>query len=89
MLLRHGAKERAVTYKRSGPQPPGMRIPLAEVERIMRNAGAERISEAAIEELRDSAQEIAKEVAEDAVKAAADAGHDRVERSDVERAKEV
>lgn len=66
-----------------------MRIPLAEVERIMRNAGAERISEAAIAELRDSTQEIAEEVARDAVNAAEDAGHDRVERSDIERAKEV
>lgn len=66
-----------------------MRIPLAEVERIMRNAGAERISESAIEELRDSAQEIAEEVAEDAVRIARENGHDRVARSDVEQAKEV
>lgn len=61
-------------------------IPLAHVERIMRNAGAKRLSDEAIEELRDSAEEIAEEVAADAVRIAEQDGRSGITLDDVRAA---
>ncbi|MFB6265726.1 MAG: histone family protein [Candidatus Nanohaloarchaea archaeon] len=66
-----------------------MEIPLAEVERIMRNAGAEKVTENAVRTLRDSGQELSKELAKDAVKVSRESGRDSVTVEDVRKAVEV
>lgn len=63
-----------------------MELPLAEIERIMRNAGAERLSENAVLVMQDSAQDIAEELARDAVAVAREAGHRSVTAEDVQKA---
>lgn len=63
-----------------------MELPLAEIERIMRNAGAERLSENAVLAMRGSAGEIAAELARDAVAVAREEGHRSVTAEDVQRA---
>ncbi len=65
-----------------------MDLPLAHVERIMRNAGATSLAEDAIAELRDSTTEIAAEVARDAVQHAQDERRETVTVADVRYAVE-
>ncbi|MFB6265858.1 MAG: histone family protein [Candidatus Nanohaloarchaea archaeon] len=65
-----------------------MELPLAVVERVMRNAGAEKIEENAVIAMRSSSQSIAEEVAKDAVSAAREEGRDRITAEDVEKALE-
>lgn len=60
-----------------------MELPLATIERIMRNAGAERLSDDAVDEMQHSSQEIAEEVAQDAVAHMREEGRDTLEREDV------
>ncbi|MDY6770069.1 MAG: histone [Candidatus Nanohaloarchaea archaeon] len=66
-----------------------MELPLAVIERIMRNAGAERLTEDAVIAMQDSAQAIAEEVVADAAEAARAAGRDEVAVADIEQALET
>lgn len=66
-----------------------MAIPLAVIERIMRNAGAQGVSEDAVRAMRDSAQSIAEEVVQDAADIAVEDGRDNITVEDVERALET
>lgn len=63
-----------------------MSIPNAPIERIIRNAGAERVSKDAVEELRDAVEEVGAEVARDAVEMAEHAERKTVKASDVSMA---
>ncbi|MFQ3308039.1 MAG: histone H3/H4 [Candidatus Nanohaloarchaea archaeon] len=63
-----------------------MTLPNAPVERIIRNAGAERVSKEAVEELRDAVEEAGSDIAADAVDMADHAGRNTVTREDVEMA---
>ncbi len=66
-----------------------MALPLAQVERIMRNAGAERVTEKAVRRMQESATGIAEEVAGDAVALAREDGRESVTVEDVRRAVEA
>ncbi len=66
-----------------------MELPLAVVERIMRNAGADRVTEGAVRAMRDSSQSIADEVVGDAAATARRDGRDEVTVADVEAALEI
>jgi len=61
-------------------------IPLAVAERILRKAGAERVSEEAKRIFRDSIEEIAEEVAKKAVDLAKHAKRKTVKPEDVKLA---
>ena len=61
-------------------------LPLAPVKRIIKNAGAERVSEDAVIALRDSIEDMAREVADEALRAARHARRRTVKREDIELA---
>jgi len=63
-----------------------MSLPKAPVERIIRSAGAERVSEDAIEELGNAIEELGDEIAEDAAEMADFADRNTVKKEDVEMA---
>ncbi|MFP4229740.1 MAG: histone family protein [Candidatus Nanohaloarchaea archaeon] len=63
-----------------------MSLPKAPVERIIRAAGAERVSDGAVEELRDAVEELGDELARDAADMADHAGRNTVKKEDVEMA---
>lgn len=63
-----------------------MSLPDAPVDRIIRKAGAKRVSEGAVEELRDAIQELGEEVAQDAVEMAQHANRNTVKKEDIELA---
>jgi len=63
-----------------------MSLPNAPVERIIRKAGAERVSEDAVEELRIAVQEAGDEIAQDAINLAEHANRNTVKKEDVEMA---
>lgn len=63
-----------------------MSLPKAPIERIIRKAGGDRISEDAIEELRDAVEEAGKDVAREALEMADHAGRNTVKKEDIEMA---
>lgn len=65
-----------------------MTLPNAPVERIIRNAGAERVSKEAVEELREAVEELGQDIARDAIELAEHAERNTVTKSDVELATE-
>lgn len=63
-----------------------MSLPNAPIERIIRNAGAERVSEDAVEELKRAVEEAGDEIASDAADLADHANRNTVKKEDVEMA---
>jgi len=63
-----------------------MSLPNAPIERIIRKAGAERVSKDAVEELRDAVENLGNEVASDAVEMASHAERNTVKKEDVDMA---
>jgi histone H3/H4 len=63
-----------------------MSLPNAPVERILRNAGAERVSKDAVEELRKALEELGEEISRDAIKMAEHAERNTVKKEDIEMA---
>lgn len=62
-------------------------LPLAPVKRIIKNAGAERVSEDAVVALRDAVEENAEDLAESARDYARHAGRKTVKKEDVRASK--
>ncbi|RLE86663.1 MAG: histone [Thermoprotei archaeon] len=62
-------------------------LPLAPFERILRAAGAERVSEDAAAALRDLIETIAKRIAEESVSAMRHAKRKTVKKADIEYVK--
>lgn len=63
-----------------------MSLPNAPVERILRNAGAERVSKDAVEELRKALEDLGEEISRDAIKMAEHAERNTVKKEDIEMA---
>jgi len=61
-------------------------LPLAAMEKIMKQAGAERVSDKAKAALKSSLEEIGEKIATDAVKFAKHAGRNTVKATDVKLA---
>ncbi len=61
-------------------------LPLAPIDRIIRNAGAQRVSEDARQTLRDAAEEFASKVSRRAVELARHAGRKTVMETDIKLA---
>jgi len=58
-------------------------IPLAAMERILKNSGAHRVSEDAKDTLRQVLEDIAMEIGEESTKLAAHAGRKTVKSEDI------
>ena len=63
-----------------------MSLPNAPIERIIRKAGAERVSEDAIEELKSAVEEAGEEIAKEAAEMSNHANRKTVTKEDVEMA---
>lgn len=63
-------------------------LPLASVERIIRSAGASRVSEEASKELRDILENFGKEISSKAIKLASHAGRKTITAEDIKLAKQ-
>lgn len=66
-----------------------MQLSLASIERIMRNAGAKKLSSEAVTELRESTQELGEELAQDAVRIAREDGRSTITVADIRKAIEA
>lgn len=62
-------------------------LPLAPIKRVIKNAGAERVSDGAVEAMRDVLEEQAEELAKEAKQYAEHAGRKTVKKEDVRAAK--
>lgn len=60
-----------------------MSLPLAPIKRVAKNAGVERISEEAVEEIEEIVREIAEDLARDAIVATKHAGRVTVKERDI------
>lgn len=63
-----------------------MEFPRAPVERIMRKAGADRVSQGAVNILKDSVEELAEEIASDSVDFSKNDGRSEVTKEDIKAA---
>jgi len=63
-----------------------MSLPKAPIERIIRNAGADRVSEDAVEELRKAVEGAGEDIAQEAIRMADHANRNTVKKEDVEMA---
>ncbi len=61
-------------------------MPLAPIKRVMKNAGADRVADDAVEAMRDVLEEQATELAQDAMRFAEHAGRKTVQKEDVRAA---
>ncbi len=61
-------------------------LPLAPLERLMRNAGAERVSEDAVAAVREIIEDMAQAVADEALRASRHAKRRTIKREDIELA---
>lgn len=61
-------------------------LPLAAMEKLMKNIGADRVSEDAKAELRDVLEEVAAEISQNALKLAQHAGRKTIKGSDIKLA---
>lgn len=59
-------------------------LPLAPLKRVAKQAGAHRVSEGAVKELREVVEEIAEDLAKDAVTATKHAGRVTVKKEDID-----
>ena len=64
-------------------------IPLAPVERLIRSAGSQRVSETAAVALTDILEEYGLEISREAIKLAEHAGRKTVKAEDIKLAKEM
>lgn len=62
-------------------------LPLAPIKRLMKNAGAERVSKEAVEELRDILEDEVRDYAEQANKLARHAGRKTIQAEDIRLSK--
>jgi histone H3/H4 len=67
----------------------GYEIPLAPLERILRQEGGYRVSEEAVEKLRDVVEKLAREIAKVSVDMSKHAGRRTIKAEDVEVALKV
>lgn len=63
-----------------------MSLPNAPIERIIRKAGAERVSEGAVEELKLALEDLGDEIASEAIDMASHAERNTVKEEDVDMA---
>lgn len=63
-----------------------MSLPNAPIERIIRKAGAERVSEEAVDELREAVEEAGEDIAREAIELAEHADRNTVKKEDIEMA---
>lgn len=63
-----------------------MSLPNAPIERIIRKAGAERVSEDAVEELKSAVNEAGEEIAQEAVEMSDHANRKTIKKEDIELA---
>lgn len=61
-------------------------LPLAAMEKVLKNSGAERVSDKAKAALKDVIEDIAEKIAENAVKLANHAGRKTVKAGDIKLA---
>jgi histone H3/H4 len=61
-------------------------LPLAAMEKILKQAGAERVSESSKEALKNAVEEMAEQIAQQAVKFAIHAGRKTVKAGDIKLA---